>query len=187
MKPVVTMDQCFREADGCRLKWINEAEGDAARFSALLAEYIKAPEVTRRRICLETLESVLPGIRSKIIIDKRSAQSRLDDILGSETHNAVAKHELIEIIRTTKERILLRDTFLTDAEKDLDMGALVPIRKGCQIVEQEIFAAAAEKVQVFGIELLDIRFKRINHNGGEYTACIVNRQRSIQVPERHES
>ncbi|MFT6877404.1 MAG: membrane protease subunit HflK, partial [Granulosicoccus sp.] len=64
MKPVVTMDQCFREADGCRLKWINEAKGDAARFSALLAEYIKAPEVTRRRICLETLESVLPGIRS---------------------------------------------------------------------------------------------------------------------------
>ena len=36
--------------------------------------------------------------------DERSAQSRLDDILGSETRNAVAKHELIEIIRTTKDR-----------------------------------------------------------------------------------
>jgi membrane protease subunit HflC len=96
--------------------------------------------------------------------DERSAQSRLDDILGSETRNAVAKHELIEIIRTTKEREPLRDTFLTDAEKDLDMGALVPIRKGRQLVEQEIFTAAAEKVQVFGIELLDIRFKRINYN-----------------------
>ncbi|MFT4730085.1 MAG: membrane protease subunit HflC [Granulosicoccus sp.] len=96
--------------------------------------------------------------------DERSAQSRLDDILGSETRNAVAKHELIEIIRTTKEREPLRDTFLSDAEKDLDMGALVPIRKGRQLVEQEIFTAAAEKVQVFGIELLDIRFKRINYN-----------------------
>ena len=96
--------------------------------------------------------------------DERSAQSRLDDILGSETRNAVAKHELIEIIRTTKDREPLRDVLLTDAEKDLNMGALVPIQKGRQLVEQEIFAAAAEKVRVFGIELLDIRFKRINYN-----------------------
>ena len=96
--------------------------------------------------------------------DERSAQSRLDDILGSETRNAVAKHELIEIIRTSKGRVPLRDTLLTDAERELDMGALVPIQKGRKRVEQEIFAAAAEKVRVFGIELLDIRFKRINYN-----------------------
>ena len=96
--------------------------------------------------------------------DERSAQSRLDDILGSETRNAVAKHELIEIIRTTKDRVPLRDTLLTDAERDLEMGALVPIQKGRKLVEQEIFAAAADKVRVFGIELLDIRFKRINYN-----------------------
>ncbi len=96
--------------------------------------------------------------------DERSAQSRLDDILGSETRNAIAKHELIEIIRTTKDRVPLRDTFLTDAERKLNMGTLVPIQKGRKMVEQEIFAAAAEKVRVFGIELLDIRFKRINYN-----------------------
>jgi membrane protease subunit HflC len=96
--------------------------------------------------------------------DERSAQSRLDDILGSETRNAIAKHELIEIIRTTKDRVPLRDAFLTDAERKLDMGSLVPIQKGRKMVEQEIFAAAAEKVRVFGIELLDIRFKRINYN-----------------------
>ncbi|MDA3889384.1 MAG: protease modulator HflC [Allgaiera sp.] len=96
--------------------------------------------------------------------DERSAQSRLDDILGSETRNAVAKHELIEIIRTTKGRIPLRDTLLTDEELAKDIGALVPIQKGRALVEEEIFAAAAEKVRVFGIELLDIRFKRINYN-----------------------
>ncbi|PKH03766.1 protease modulator HflC [Psychromonas sp. MB-3u-54] len=96
--------------------------------------------------------------------DERSAQSRLDDILGSETRNAVAKHELIEIIRTTKDREPLRDDLLTDAERALKMGSLVPIQKGRMLVEQEIFIAAAEKVQVFGIELLDIRFKRINYN-----------------------
>jgi membrane protease subunit HflK len=65
-------DQRIREADGYRLKRINEAEGDAARFSALLAEYIKAPEVTRRRIYIETMQDVLPGIRSKIIVDERT-------------------------------------------------------------------------------------------------------------------
>lgn len=96
--------------------------------------------------------------------DERSAQSRLDDILGSETRNAVAKHELIEIIRTSKDRIPLRDTILTSTEQEQNMGSLVPIKKGRKLVEQEIFAAASEKVRVFGIELLDIRFKRINYN-----------------------
>ena len=96
--------------------------------------------------------------------DERSAQSRLDDILGSETRNAVAKHELIEIIRTTKDRTPLRDTLLTDAERKQDIGMLVPINKGRALVEEQIFAAAAEKVRVFGIKLLDIRFKRINYN-----------------------
>ena len=51
-------DQRIREADGYRLKRINEAEGDAARFNALFAEYIKAPEVTRRRIYLETMQDL---------------------------------------------------------------------------------------------------------------------------------
>ncbi len=96
--------------------------------------------------------------------DERSAQSRLDDVLGSETRNAVAKHELIEIIRTTKNRVPLRDALLIAADRDVNVGALVPIQKGRQQVEQELFAAAAEKVRVFGIELLDIRFKRINYN-----------------------
>lgn len=95
--------------------------------------------------------------------DERSAQSRLDDILGSETRNAVAKHELIEIVRTTKDREPKRDASLS--KEDLaTLGSLVPISKGRHLVEQEIFSAAAPKVKVFGIELLDIRFKRINYN-----------------------
>ena len=65
-------DQRIREADGYRLKRINEAEGDAARFSALLAEYVKAPEVTSRRIYIETLQDVLPSVRSKIILDEQA-------------------------------------------------------------------------------------------------------------------
>jgi modulator of FtsH protease HflK len=65
-------DQRVREADGYRLKRINEAEGDAARFNALLAQYLKAPEVTRRRIYVETLQDIMPSVRSKIIVDERA-------------------------------------------------------------------------------------------------------------------
>jgi len=97
--------------------------------------------------------------------DERSAQSRLDDILGSETRNAVAKHKLIEIIRTTKDRAPLEQSSLPGAmNSDSGIGALVPISKGRQLVEQEIYLAAYDKITVFGIELLDIRFKRINYN-----------------------
>ena len=65
-------DQRIREADGYRLKRINEAEGDASRFNALFTEYSKAPEVTRRRIYIETMQSVLPDLQSKIIVDEQT-------------------------------------------------------------------------------------------------------------------
>ena len=67
-------DQRIRAADGYRLKRINEAEGDAARFTAVFEEYKKAPEVTRRRIYIETLQEVLPDLESKIIVDEKSQQ-----------------------------------------------------------------------------------------------------------------
>ncbi len=65
-------DQRIREADGYRLKRINEAEGDAARFDALFTEYKRAPEVTRRRIYIETMQEVMPDIRAKIIVDEQT-------------------------------------------------------------------------------------------------------------------
>lgn len=71
--------------------------------------------------------------------DERSAQSRLDDILGSETRNAVAKHELIEIIRTTKDRIPLRDVLLTDAEKEMDIGSLVQLTRDVNLLKKKFF------------------------------------------------
>jgi membrane protease subunit HflK len=67
-------DQRIRAADGYRLKRVNEAEGDAARFNAVLTEYLKAPEVTRRRIYIETMQEVLPGLDSKIVVDESAQQ-----------------------------------------------------------------------------------------------------------------
>ncbi len=94
--------------------------------------------------------------------DERSALSRLDDILGSEIRNAIAKHELIEVIRTTKDRSAVSDEPLQGDHATVSQ--LYPIKKGRTVVEREIFASAAPKVSDFGIELLDLQFKRINYN-----------------------
>lgn len=118
--------------------------------------------------------------------DERSAQSRLDDILGSETRNAIAKHKLIEVIRTTKDREPARDAVLVDAPGNV--GVLYPISKGRARIEQEIFDKAAVKLTDFGIELLDVRFKRINYNESVqqriYDRMISERQ---QIAERFRS
>ncbi|AAU90433.1 protease modulator HflC [Methylococcus capsulatus] len=93
--------------------------------------------------------------------DERSAQSRLEDILGSETRTAIARHELIEVVRSDKERQPLRDEGLA---AQLPEGGLRPIRVGRQQIEKDVFESAAPKLAEFGIELLDVRFKRLNYN-----------------------
>jgi len=97
--------------------------------------------------------------------DERSAQSRLEDILGSETRTAIARHELIEVVRTNKERkAALDDTLTGPLTKEGTLGVLLPITVGRVGIEKDVFDAAAPKLAAFGIELLDIRFKRINYN-----------------------
>jgi len=93
--------------------------------------------------------------------DERSAQSRLEDILGSETRTAVARHELIEVVRVDKDRKPLRDEGIATMSA---VGVLRSIQVGRLVIERGIFEAAAPKLAEFGIELLDIRFKRINYN-----------------------
>jgi membrane protease subunit HflK len=60
--------QIMEEAEGYRARVVNEAQGEASRFSAVLQEYRKAPEVTRKRLYLETMEQVLGDI-DKVILD----------------------------------------------------------------------------------------------------------------------
>jgi membrane protease subunit HflK len=67
-------EQKISEAEGYAIKRINEAEGDVARFKALLAQYEKAPEVTRQRFYLETMAEVIPQLGSKIILDSEARQ-----------------------------------------------------------------------------------------------------------------
>jgi len=97
--------------------------------------------------------------------DERSAQSRLEDILGGETRTAIARHELIEVVRTDKEREPLQDqTLLGEAARVGGLGQLRPIHNGRVAIEKGVYEAAAPKLAEFGIELLDVRFKRINYN-----------------------
>ena len=63
--------QELERAEGYRARVVNEAQGEASRFSAVLTEYEKAPEVTRKRLYLETMEEVLGDV-NKIILDDTS-------------------------------------------------------------------------------------------------------------------
>src|SRR5436309_1821489 len=97
--------------------------------------------------------------------DERSAQSRLEDILGSETRNSIAKHDLIEIVRTDKNRKLMHDETLKTGPVGLGtIGVLPLIVFGRSKVEDEIKNAAAVKLAEFGVELLDLRLRRVNYN-----------------------
>ncbi len=96
--------------------------------------------------------------------DERTAISRLNNILGSATLDIIAKHDLIEVIRSEKDRTPDRDETLTGDNTTL--GTLPTIRYGRGVLTEQILAAAQPKVHDLGIELLDVRFKRINYKAG---------------------
>ncbi len=118
--------------------------------------------------------------------DERSALSRLDDIIGSETRNVVARHDLIEVVRSDKARQPEQDVALADA--GTAVGTLPPIEFGRKELEREILAAARPKVGLWGIELLDVRVKRLNYKSGViekiYDRMISER---MQIAERFRS
>jgi membrane protease subunit HflK len=66
-------EQKIKGAEGYAAKRVNEAEGDAARFTSVLAEYLKAPEVTKKRLYLETMGEVLAQVPGKIILDEKAS------------------------------------------------------------------------------------------------------------------
>ena len=88
--------------------------------------------------------------------DERGAQSRLDDILDGETRNTVAKHALIEVVRSSN-RPFPDDEII---EKDVSFQK---VEFGRAVLEKEVFDAASARTADLGIEILDFRFKRINY------------------------
>lgn len=112
--------------------------------------------------------------------DERGAQSRLDDILDGETRNAVARYDLIELVRNSNRN---RDDIPIEAEEEEVI--LNVIEKGRDQVSREILARASERTADLGIELLDLRIKRINYveevQRDVFARMIAERQRIAEL------
>ncbi len=92
--------------------------------------------------------------------NEREAQSRLDDILDGETRNAIANQDLVEIIRSTNRKEKPEEI---SEEESSGEEIYYHLKLGREALTQSIVKTAAARLQDLGIELLDLRFKRINY------------------------
>jgi membrane protease subunit HflC len=91
--------------------------------------------------------------------DERGAQTRLDDILDGETRNAIANNNLVEIVRSTNRELEVSEALEEMKETEISLR----IKLGREKLTRLIIEAASPRLKVLGIELLDLRFKRINY------------------------
>ncbi|REJ82592.1 MAG: protease modulator HflC [Acidobacteria bacterium] len=89
--------------------------------------------------------------------DERGAQSRLDDILDGETRNAIARHNLLEVIRTSNRQPAAD-------ESNPEGDSFEEIQRGRDAIRAEILASSQPSATALGIEILDVRFRRINYS-----------------------
>ncbi len=112
--------------------------------------------------------------------DERSAQSRLEDIIGSEVRTAVAGHALIEVVRSDKDRELPPNQTAEGTTASVQQQAT----RGRIALQEDILTAAKPKLADIGIELLDVRIKRVNYNPDVvrniYTRMISEREQIAQ-------
>jgi membrane protease subunit HflC len=96
----------------------------------------------------------------KAVRDERGGQSRLDDIIDGKTRDAIASYDLIEIVRSTNRGFEISDELLGF---ELSPRIQAEIKIGRTKIAQQILADAAQITPQFGVELVDVRFKRINY------------------------
>lgn len=89
--------------------------------------------------------------------DERSGQSRLDDILDGETRNAIASHDLLDIVRSSNRKPEVVEEFMEDLEN------LENITVGRDKIEALVLKRANERTSDLGVRILDFRFKRMNY------------------------
>lgn len=106
--------------------------------------------------------------------DERSAKSRLDDILDGETRNAVAAHELLDIVRSSNRKPEIAEDFLEQLEN------LDSISVGRDKIEEMILSKVNERTADLGIRILDFRFRRVN-----YVEEVRNRVYDRMISERN--
>jgi membrane protease subunit HflC len=127
-----------------------EWDGDANQLPTKDKRFIWVDTYARWRI-------TNPLLYFQRLRDERGAQTRLDDILDGETRNAIAKYDVVEVVRSTNREPL---------KGELEFGAEVvldSIRTGRENIRREVLAKAQVRTSDLGIEILDLQFKRINY------------------------
>ena len=132
-------------------RWL-EYDGDPNEIPTRDKKYIWVDTYARWRIsdALRFFQAVR---------DERGGQSRLDDIVDGETRNAVASFDLIEIVRSSN-----RGFEVTGELEGIGAAeAMAQIKAGREKIARQILERAAKITPEFGVELVDVRFKRINY------------------------
>ncbi len=127
-----------------------EWDGDANQLPTKDKRFIWVDSYARWRI-------TDPLLFFQRLRDERGAHSRLDDILDGETRNAIAKYDVVEVVRTSN-----REPVRSELEPD-DEAVLEGIQTGREKIRQEVLTAAQTRTADLGLEILDIQFKRINY------------------------
>jgi membrane protease subunit HflC len=132
-------------------RWL-EFDGEANEIPTRDKKYIWVDTYARWRISdpLRFFEAVR---------DERGGQSRLDDIVDGQTRNAVASYDLIELVRSSNREFQLSE----ELEGIGAAEAMAEIENGREEIAQEVLRKSAEITPQFGVELVDVRFKRINY------------------------
>ena len=154
-------------------KRILEWDGDPTEMPTKDKMYISVDTFARWRISDPSTYFVKLG-------SERRALSRLEDIIGSEVRTAIAGHELIEVVRSDKDRELPPNQTAEGTTASVQQKAT----RGRMALQMDILNAAAPKLTDLGIELLDVRIKRVNYNqnvvGNIYQRMISERQQIAQ-------
>jgi membrane protease subunit HflC len=132
------------------------------RFLAWDGDPNQIPTKDKRFIwvdCYARWRIIDPLLYFQRVRDERGAQTRLDDILDGETRNAIANNNLVEIVRSTNRELEVGEVLEEMKETEISLK----IKLGREKLTRLIIEAASPRLRVLGIELLDLRFKRINY------------------------
>jgi membrane protease subunit HflC len=132
-------------------RWL-EFDGDSNEIPTKDKKYIWVDTYARWRIA-DALRFY------QAVRDERGGQSRLDDIVDGETRNAIASYDLIEIVRSSDREFQLTG----ELEGIMTAEAVAAIKTGREAIAQQILERASAITPEFGVELVDVRFKRINY------------------------
>jgi membrane protease subunit HflC len=141
----------IQKANYFEKRWL-EWDGDANEIPTKDKKYIWVDTYARWRI-------IDPLVFFQRVRDERGAHSRIDDIIDGETRNAIANFDLIEIVRSTN-----REFEMTEEAEILDLASvIVKIQTGRERIAQIILEKSSGTTPEIGVELKDVKIKRINY------------------------